>query len=77
MGNQGLADAEGLESGGGVGLRFAGVDFPDHPVEIRELDIFQRWSPDGSPFLLIGIPLVENCAVSISWAHQEIRTCTP
>ncbi|NNF28440.1 MAG: hypothetical protein HKN73_14545 [Gemmatimonadetes bacterium] len=75
--NQGLAQAEGLGSGGGVQLRVAGVDRAAHPVEVRELDIFQRWSPDGEPFLLMGIPLVEDCALSISWAHQELRTCSP
>lgn len=75
--NQGLAKAEDLGDGGVVHLRFAGTDRTDHPVDVRELDIFQRWSPDGSPFVLLGIPLVADCAVAISWAHQEIRTCTP
>ena len=73
--NQSLASAEQFESGGTVHIRIAGVDRADHPVEVRELDIFQRWSPDGSPFLLLGVPLMEDCVLSISWAHQEIRTC--
>ena len=75
--NQGLAKAEGLDGEGAVHLRFAGADRSNHPVDVRELDIFQRWSPDGSPFLLLGIPLVADCPLSISWAHQEIRTCSP
>lgn len=75
--NQGLADAESLGNGAGVQLRFAGVDRADHPLEVQDLEIFQRWAPDGRPFLLMGIPLVADCALSISWAHQEIRTCSP
>lgn len=75
--NAGLADAEGLGAGGSVRLGLAGADQPDRPVEIDDLEIFQRWAPDGGPFIILGADVATRCAISISWAHQEIRTCTP
>ncbi|MDH3224783.1 MAG: hypothetical protein OEO23_13775, partial [Gemmatimonadota bacterium] len=77
VGNVGLGDAEGLGAGGAVRLGLAGAEKPGYSVEIQDLEIFQRWAPDGGPFLIVGAGLATECAIAISWAHQEIRTCVP
>lgn len=73
--NEGLRKEQSLEPDDTATLAMAGARLEDHPVRTLDLEVLQRWSPDGAPFILIGAPLAWDCAVSISWVHQEIRTC--
>ena len=45
------------------------------PVAVRDLPLFQGWDPDGKGFVVIGAAITYDCALAISWVHQEIRTC--
>lgn len=45
------------------------------PAAVRDLPLFQGWDPDGSGFVVIGAAITYDCALAISWVHQEIRTC--
>ena len=63
------------ESGFQVGDRFQTVE--GIPVRVMDLEVLRRFSPNGDPFVLVGAPLAYRCALAISWAHREIRTCKP
>ncbi len=49
--------------------------FTDVPIRVEELAIFQGWDPEGKGFVVIGAPVTYDCAIAISWAHAEMRTC--
>lgn len=65
----------GLASTGAATLGLGATTLADRPLEVLDLDIFDRWSPNGDGFVIIGSTLAADCALSISWIHQEIRTC--
>jgi hypothetical protein len=65
----------GLQSTDVATITLGGAAHPDLPVEVRELEIFERWSPNGDGFVLVGAPITYGCAVSISWVRREMRTC--
>lgn len=75
--NQELQAAAGLGSDDTVSIGLAGATYHDQPVRSLDLEIFGRWDPEGNGFILIGAPLAWDCAISISYVHQEIRTCVP
>lgn len=56
-------------------LSLGATRLEDLPLIVRDLSVFERWDPDGRGFALIGAPIAWDCAVSLSWAHAEIRTC--
>ena len=56
-------------------LSLGSAALPDLPVRVRDLDILKRWDPNGEGFVLVGAPVTYDCAISISWVHQEMRTC--
>ena len=47
----------------------------DLPVRVQDLEIFKQWDPNTTGFVLVGAPIAYECAISISWLHQELRTC--
>lgn len=55
-------------------LALGGVRLPDLPVRVLDLGM-DRFLPEGTGFVLVGAPLAYDCAISLSWAHREIRTC--
>lgn len=65
----------GLPATGAASLGLGTTTLADRPLEVLDLDIFDRWSPNGDGFVIIGSTLATDCALSISWIHQEIRTC--
>lgn len=73
--NEGVRSEQSLEEEDTVTLEVAGARLEDHPVRTLDLEALRRWSPDGAGFVMVGAPLAWDCAVSISWVHQEIRTC--
>lgn len=75
MASPGLQAKAGLEDEDAVTLTIGGATLADLPIQVRDLDIFDRWDPDGAGFLLVGAPVAYDCAISISYVHQELRTC--
>jgi len=47
----------------------------DLPVEVSDAPIFRRWVAEGTGFVVIGAPILYECALAISWFHSEMRTC--
>ncbi len=67
---------EALLEGDGVGtLKVGNTTHSDLQVSVQNLHLFERFSPNGDGFVLVGAPLAYDCAVSISYVRQEIRTC--
>ena len=56
-------------------FKIGGTTYSDLPVEVEELPVFRRFAPNGDGFVLIGAPIAVDCAISISYVHQELRTC--
>lgn len=73
--NAGLQGKVGLEDEDAVTLTIGGTTFADMPIRVRDLEIFARWDPEGAGFVLVGAPVAYDCAISISYVHQELRTC--
>ena len=44
-------------------------------AQVLDLDLFERWVPNGGGFVLLGAPITKDCAVAISWVQREIRMC--
>ena len=51
------------------------VTFADVPISVREHPVFQAFDPQGNGFAIVGAPVALDCAISISYVHQEVRTC--
>jgi hypothetical protein len=73
--NERAGEEAGLQPADVATVTLGGAAHPDLPVEVRELEIFERWSPNGDGFVLVGAPIAYGCAVSISWVRREMRTC--
>lgn len=66
-----LALADEGEAEVGIGTRV----LPGQPYRVRDLDLFRRFDPNGNGFVILGAPIVESCAMAVSWARRELRTC--
>ncbi len=73
--NEPVKTAMHLEAEGVSTLGLGGTTLSDLPVRVRDLEIFNNWDPDGAGFVIVGAPVAQNCAISISWVHREMRTC--
>lgn len=73
--NEGLKSDLGIDSEDVVSLGLGSTTHPNLPVRVLDLELFQRWVPGGDGFLIVGAPVAYDCAISISWVHQEMRTC--
>jgi hypothetical protein len=56
-------------------FKIGGTNYSDLSISVENLPLFRRFLPDGGGFVLIGAPVALNCAISISYVHQEMRTC--
>ena len=56
-------------------FKIGGTSYTDLSIRVENLPMFRRFLPDGGGFVLIGAPVALNCAISISFVHQEMRTC--
>ena len=65
----------GLEKDGVGDLRLGNTTLLDLPVRLSDHPLFQGWDPQGNGFLVVGAAAAIECAMSISWVHQELRTC--
>lgn len=73
--NEPVQTALQLEAEGESVLGLGGMEFPGLPTLMRDLAVFERWDPNGDGFVIVGAPFALDCAVSISFVHQEMRTC--
>jgi hypothetical protein len=73
--NEGLGVAAGVDAEDVITLGAGGATFPDMSVSVVDLDVLNRFDPDGKGFAIVGAPLAYDCAISISWVHRELRTC--
>ena len=64
----------GLDDDDRATLRFGDTTLSDVPVFMRELDL-GGFTVGGGGLVIIGAPIVYDCALSLSWAHQEMRMC--
>lgn len=56
-------------------LQVGGATFSNLPVRVLPQAAFGQWSPNGEGFVYVGAPIALDCAISVSWVHQELRTC--
>ena len=55
--------------------RMGYVSYSDLPFQVRDLPLFQGWDPEGKGFVVVGAAAAYDCAIAVSFAHQEMRTC--
>ncbi len=65
----------GIADEGAADLTIGGSTQKALPVKLSDHPAFPRWDPEDAGFVMVGAPAVADCALSISWVHQEIRTC--
>jgi len=75
--NQAVLDEAGVTGKTAGVLKVGSATFRDVPMSLSDHPVISRFSPTGAGFVLLGAPLVWDCAVSVSWVHQELRTCVP
>jgi hypothetical protein len=73
--NEGLSTAAGLSGPRVDSFRMGYSGWPSLPVEVVDSPVFRGWDPDGHGFAVIGAVVAYDCALAISWYHQEMRTC--
>ena len=73
--NERVMTEAGIEGRTANRFRVGDTTLTDVPVQHEELDAFRMMSPNGDGVVLVGAPLAHDCAVSLSWVHQELRTC--
>ena len=56
-------------------LTIGGTTYTDLPVRVEDTPITQRFTRTGGGFVLVGAPIAWDCALSVSYVHQELRTC--
>lgn len=56
-------------------ITVGGTSFSELPIQVLDLDIFDRWVPNGDGFVLLGSAILRECAMSLSWVHREMRMC--
>ncbi len=56
-------------------LQVGGTTYSDLSVRVLDDAAFGQWSPNGEGFVFVGAPIAIDCAISVSYVHQELRTC--
>ena len=73
--NQSVLDESGVAGETADLLRLGPSTFSDVPIRLSDNPVIDRFSPNGAGFVIVGAPIVWDCAVSVSWVHREMRTC--
>lgn len=45
------------------------------PSRATDSPTLRAWDRAGDGFVIVGAPVAYDCAIAISWAHAELRTC--
>ena len=56
-------------------FKLGDATFTDLPLQVLDVEAVQGWDPSGKGFVFVGAPIASDCAISVSWVHQELRTC--
>ena len=56
-------------------FRMGYAGWPDLPVRVVDSPVIRRWDGQGAGFAIIGAAVAHDCAIAVSWAHSELRTC--
>lgn len=75
LSNQAVLDDAGISGKAVTALKVGASTFRDVPIRLSDHPVIARFSPTGAGFVLLGAPLAWDCAISVSWIHQEMRTC--
>ena len=75
MGNSAVGETGAIDDELAMPLRVGGATWAGLPARVEDLSIFDRWSPNGDPFLMVGGVIALDCAISLSYVRQELRTC--
>jgi hypothetical protein len=73
--NEALRAAANIRAGRIASFRMGYTGWPDLPVAVVDSPIIKRWDGQGAGFAIIGAAVTYDCAIAISWAHSELRTC--
>lgn len=73
--NESVRSETGITGNTASAFTIGGTTYSDMPVHVEDLPVFLRFQPDGGGFVLVGAPIALDCAISISYVHQEMRTC--
>ena len=73
--NEPVSVATGLSGDRVESFRMGYSGWSDLPFEVTDSEIFQGWDPEGNGFVIVGASVAYDCAIAISWAHAELRTC--
>lgn len=73
--NAGAAATLGLHGEGTATVGIGDISFADRSIRSSDNPVFDQWDPDGNGFAMIGGSLAIDCAISISYVHQEMRMC--
>jgi len=73
--NGGVKTRSRLEDAGRTPFRMGYTTWTGIPYAVRDLPLFRGWDPEGKGFVVIGAAVARDCALAVSFTHQEIRTC--
>ena len=73
--NSGVESDLQLDAQDHVDLTLSSAHLPSTPVRVVPLDIFEMWSPNGDGVVVVGTAPLKTCAIALSWARAELRTC--
>ncbi len=73
--NEPVFTAAASEGGTVDSFRMGYSGWSELPISLSDSPIFGGWDPNGDGFVVIGAEVARDCAIAISWAHAELRTC--
>lgn len=73
--NSGVQTALALKDPAAVEVTIGTTTVQDVPVRMLDLDVFKMWAPGGEGVSVLGAAPFLDCAISLSWARAELRTC--
>lgn len=73
--NEAVRASTGFQDGTLGSFRMGYAGWSDVPVRVTDSPLFRGWDPDGEGFVIVGAPVARECAIAISWARSEFRTC--
>jgi hypothetical protein len=73
--NEPLRAAANIRAGRIDSFRMGYTGWRDLQVAVVDSPVIRRWDGEGTGFAIIGAAVAYDCAIAISWAHSELRTC--
>ena len=70
----GVAQKAGIGAGAPATVRIGSANH-SLTLDFGGTPVLDRWDPDGAGFVAFGAALAADCALAISYVHQELRTC--